>query len=506
MTWRGWEKTLRWTTAWIFLMAIFFTLESHAQTAMELFLNSGGTKLRGANMFQQEQYAEAGAVWNPIIVQQDLTNLRAKGANFVNFSVPGTFDVRTYAKRADFTTKLDQLINYAANADLYVVISFRTGPGRGEGRITGDGFNNGELFTNVTAQTAFVNMWKDVAQIYKDYSHVIAYDILVEPHDISVSTWTTLAQKIVDGIRTIDPVKPILVSAPDWGTYQGLMSFSPLTGSNLVYTVHQYEPYDYTHSNSPSDQVNALNEIYNQIGSWMSTHNKPVFINEFGLANNVSDKSAFMNAQIAKLESMSIGHAAWIWEVAYDPDYDYAEFDFKKDATLMSIYQTAWGQNSNFPAASGITIPTPAPGNLSPYMYPCGAPEGFQTSWFSSKLWVFRDCTSGQVSVYVGGPLFKKTHQALVSTSSGTLSLGTPYQLESGDITKANSTTVLEYSLSVSGSNMDGIRFSASESDARLCLTIKGPSKIKMRFGPDESEQTYYSGDKIDLKTSLPCP
>lgn len=492
------------TSFFFWMLSSLITLLSTLSlaSAQDIALYSGGTKLRGANMYQQEKYAEAGNIWNPKIDARDLVDLRNKGANFVNFSVPGIYDVRTYAPRADFEGKLDQLVAMATAANLYVVLSFRTGPGRGEGRITGDGFNNGELFTSVAAQNAFVEMWKAVATKYKNHPNVIGYDLLVEPHDIATSVWRALAQRLVTEIRTIDADTPMLVSLPDWGNYAQITSWVPLAGENLVYTIHQYDPFEYTHNNTASDEINALNGIYATIQNWINIHNKPIFINEFGLAVTVSNGTNFMNAQIAKIEAIGMGHAAWIWEVAYDPDYDYAVFDFKKNAPLMSVYSASWVRNTMFPAGGGpVVVPTiPAA-----FAYNCGSNTGYSGSLFSSKMFVERNCDTGAISLKSTGSLFKKTHQGQVSSTSENVTVSARHGLASDDSVTQVNTKRADFSYRVRGSEVNGFTFGPVGADSKTCFKIIAPSKVKLYFGPDETETVFYAGESVNLATMQKC-
>ena len=217
-------------------------------------------KLRGANMYQQE---DEGKPWYPKLAKKDLDTLAAKGANYVNLSVPGTYDVFKYKKRADFAQTLSEIVAWAEEAKLYVVISFRTGPGRTEYDITQQGCTNSSrvLFESddpkVTeeAQKKFIEMWVEVARQYQSHPRVVGYDLLVEPHASKEGdddpeenhkrlrarrakaqrrkeedtretkfreNWSKLAQRIVLAIRKVDDKTPILISPADWGTVEGL--------------------------------------------------------------------------------------------------------------------------------------------------------------------------------------------------------------------------------------------------------------------------------------------
>jgi hypothetical protein len=301
-------------------------------------------------MYQQEKHSSSKQVWNPNITAQDYQDLRNHNANLVNLSVPGTYDVLTYQPRTDFSNRLKELVDGAEQADLFVIISLRTAPGRGEGDITSDGYMNKDLFTNSTAQVAFINMWRDIARQYVGKNHVVGYDLLVEPHDINTAAWRALAQNTIEAIREIDPDTPIIIAPDAWGVVSALQSWTPLEGEKLVYSVHQYEPYRYTHNNRSADWNSILTTMYKQIEQWRGQYGVPVVVNEYGIATNVTNADAFIEAEMQHLETYQLSHAAWIWEVEYDADYTYEKFDFKEHPGILASIQATWNQNLLFPS------------------------------------------------------------------------------------------------------------------------------------------------------------
>ncbi len=97
-----------------------------------------GTQLRGANIYQRRVYPELDGpdfmghdTVGPPYTQADFDRLAALGANYVNVSHPGLFaEAPPYALDEDIQDNLDHLLDAIAQADMFAVISFRTGPGR----------------------------------------------------------------------------------------------------------------------------------------------------------------------------------------------------------------------------------------------------------------------------------------------------------------------------------------------------------------------------------------
>lgn len=306
---------------------------------------SQGTCLRGANIYQQEEF---GDPWYPKISDRDFQSLRQAGANYVNLSIPGTFDVKTEVLNQSFENKLDSLVQAAKRNQLYTVISIRTGPGRGEGDITEEGHMDKGLYTKKSSQDAYIEMWKRITQRYKDDQSVVGFDLIVEPHDVSVSKWKVFSQRLVDEIRSIDAHTPLLVQFPDWSDIGSLQNWTPLEGEKIVYPVHQYDPWEYTHESQELENAQAeLKEIFGVLEQWMEKMGAKTVINEFGLKHKQKNAAEFIDSELKLIESLGINHAIWIWEVE-DSEYDYREFDIRKNKDLLNVVKANWQLNEHW--------------------------------------------------------------------------------------------------------------------------------------------------------------
>lgn len=347
------------------------SIESHASPD-KWWLWTHGTQLRGANLWQRivvpdldgPEFLGSGYV-GPPITQADLDALAALGANVVNLSHPGLFTERPpYVLDEQVQANLDRLIEMAAQADLFVVITFRTGPGRSDFTFyrdgAGDWFNPELLiesvWTDAAAQDAWVDMWRAAAERYRDEPVVVGYDLMCEPNgegiflDVydpeaffptyagSLLDWNQFYPRIVSGIREVDAETPILVSAQGWGAVRWLPALDPVDESHVVYTVHQYEPQEsYTHqgpaggNSYPGDfdlDGDGTPELFDRawlagylsaVGSFQSEHGAPVSVNEFGVERWVPQAAAFMADQMELFESYGMNHSLWAWDPAWGP-------------------------------------------------------------------------------------------------------------------------------------------------------------------------------------------
>ena len=104
-------------------------------------------------------------------------------------------------------------------------------------------------------QSKMISVWELIAARYRGNSRIWAYDLANEPSfsdgdwmNDSLLLWEELAEKITRLIRSIDPLKAVIIETPN-GSVNTFDSFKPLDFSltNIIYSVHMYEPFAFTH-------------------------------------------------------------------------------------------------------------------------------------------------------------------------------------------------------------------------------------------------------------------
>jgi len=346
---------------------------------------TGGTQLRGANIWQRRVYPELdGPTFmgpgplGPPYTQEDLDRLAALGANYVNISHPGLFtETPPYVLDQDIQDNLDDLLRDIAQADMFAVISLRTGPGRsefwavwGEDTVTDpeDGwfdpsYYNNKMWADEVAQDAWVAMWGYTAQRYKDNPIVVGYDLMVEPNSNEVGSyplsdpldlwdpeefyaiyegtlydWNQLYPRITTAIREVDTDTPILIGCMAYSAVDWLPYLEPTGDPRTVYMVHQYAPHRYTHQwwdsleftypgvfdtdwDGDEEQFDRawLDDLLSTVDDFESTHGVPVEVNEFSVMRWEPGAADFMDDEIALFEQRGMNHALWVWDPAWEP-------------------------------------------------------------------------------------------------------------------------------------------------------------------------------------------
>jgi aryl-phospho-beta-D-glucosidase BglC (GH1 family) len=114
--------------------------------------------------------------------------------------------------------------------------------------------------TQVTL-THFQNLWARVADVFKNDTGVLAYELMNEPNGISDSTVESLGQYGCAAVRLVDSTHKILVPGANWQKVQGWTSHHPdkwiTTYSGIVYAAHFYW-------DTESSPGGAANSVYQQ--------------------------------------------------------------------------------------------------------------------------------------------------------------------------------------------------------------------------------------------------
>ncbi|OQY19130.1 MAG: hypothetical protein B6I35_12125 [Anaerolineaceae bacterium 4572_32.2] len=332
----------------------------------------GPTQLRGANIWQRVVVPDLDGRdflgddhVGPPYTQSDFDQLAALGANYVNISGPGLFTERSpYTLDEQVQANLDHLLHMIAHADMFAVITFRTGPGRSDFTFysegAGDWFDEALLIEWVweeqEAQDGWVEMWRYTAERYRDNPIVVGYDLMCEPNSAGelldiwepdefysayagdLYDWNQFYPRITNAIRQVDAETPILVGGMGWSAVRWLPYLEPTGDPRTVYMVHQYEPQtEYTHQEPPAENAYPgtldldwdgepdsfdqgwLDEYLSVIDEFQGEHNVPVAVNEFGLARWVPGAADFMDDQMALFEQRGMNHALWVWDPVWEP-------------------------------------------------------------------------------------------------------------------------------------------------------------------------------------------
>jgi len=108
------------------------------------------------------------------------------------------------------------------------------------------------------------------ARLLKPYEGMVWLELKNEPLDWAdypapPHNWPEWAQKLIDAVRAVSAV-PIVVQVGPGGFCGGFATFQKLQGDNLVYSLHSYQPLEYTHQGVKQIIGTDLAHPYDQLG------------------------------------------------------------------------------------------------------------------------------------------------------------------------------------------------------------------------------------------------
>jgi hypothetical protein len=345
----------------------------------------GGAQLRGANIWQRALFKTGQPFefdhMETRYTGRNLAKFRRWNANYANLSHQGTLHTHMdmhgrYPLIRELRYNLRQLVWDFRDNQMFVVVSFRTGPGRTE-KVFNDQ-DSSELLAYLfeldaktalltpralKAQDAWVAMWRDTAIQLKDEPNVIGYHLLVEPLTIAecgyanaaldrakgsrsrqiarddplmpkrLAAWYAFAARMAEAIREVDKATPILVGGAPYNAAATLETipvgqfekFKP-----IVFSVSQYESSKFCEEGIGTygePERKCLETAYDLIGKFaQAMPAKTVAVTEFGCwrwvgTPNKPDAPAYLAEQFQLLEKRGCNHAVWLWEVD-DLDYN----------------------------------------------------------------------------------------------------------------------------------------------------------------------------------------
>jgi len=206
------------------------------------FTNRYDTSITPADLLTSEHHSA-----------QDFARVRDMGFNSIRFVMRGDW----YEEDPQsFWAWLDQNVAWARENNVWLVLDLHI-PIGGYWLDPGSSATSFDVWSDPALRERNVQLWREIAQRYRDEPAVAAYDLLNEPvtTDSSGNQWRDLAQQMVDAIRAEDDQHLVVVG----GVYGVDGRFDPegrerhvlVEDSNVMYDFHFYDPYPYTHQYAP---------------------------------------------------------------------------------------------------------------------------------------------------------------------------------------------------------------------------------------------------------------
>lgn len=264
------------------------------------------------------------------------------------------------------TDEIDPIIDRALEKGLHVII---------------DWHHFDALTTDPDAfQLRFVDGWKAIAKRYGDRPESLWFELINEPKDnLTTERLNLLQAHAIEAIRRIAPERTLIVTTGQWGSVLELPKLRlPADDDNLIVTVHNYEPFNFSHQGASwtgmsdlkhvrypgppetplavpdslknrGDIVNFIKDYNTQPGDknpssravivplfekaseWSKATGRPIHLGEFGVVTTADpeDRVRYVKDMRILAESHGIPWTLWDWKAGF------AYWDEKVKAPLL---------------------------------------------------------------------------------------------------------------------------------------------------------------------------
>ena len=194
---------------------------------------------------------------------------------------------------------IDQVINWCKKYSLYAILDLHGAPGGQTGTNIDDSEKDKpELFTKEYNRQLTIELWRMLAERYKDERIVAGYDLLNEPLPEWFGEYNNqvmpLYKEIVEAIRQVDQNHMIILEGVHWSTNWAI--FDEKIDDNLMLQFHKYW------NNPDNESIQAFLDMREE---W----DVPIFMGEGGENNKDWYAGAFR-----LFEDHNISWNFWTWK------------------------------------------------------------------------------------------------------------------------------------------------------------------------------------------------
>jgi licheninase len=268
-------------------------------------------------------------------------------------STTGAGDTMDIVVHDDLWTVLDSFADWTAKAGLSLTIDYHE-------------YDTSINLSKPETLTKAVLLWGKVAAHFAASPREdLFYELLNEPElsfggtPPTAAEWNALAEKMIAAIRAVDTTHTIIFGDVKWYGIDALIARKPLADTNVIYAIHCYEPFIFTHQGASWADMASTHDLpypysadrwsayfadlgfnttmpswilaaaknYNRTGNratlrnlfvkakqWAVTNNVPVIINEFGAydrSSRLQDRVNYLTDVISIFEELEIPWQQW---------------------------------------------------------------------------------------------------------------------------------------------------------------------------------------------------
>lgn len=237
------------------------------------------------------------------ITAEDIRFIAETGANTIrlpfHYKLFTDEDYMGLTTNQDGFARIDSVVNWCRETGLYLILDMHDAPGGQTGDNIDDSYGYPWLFDSEASQRLFCDIWKKIADYYKNEPIILGYELINEPIAPYFNNMEELNAKLeplhkraVAAIREVDTNHIILLGGAQWNG-----NFRPFTDATyddkIMYTCHRYGG-------------EATKAAIQEIIDFRDKVDLPMYMGEIG-----HNTEAWQNAFCHVMEENNIGWTFW---------------------------------------------------------------------------------------------------------------------------------------------------------------------------------------------------
>ena len=177
----------------------------------------------------------------------------------------------------------------------------------------------------------YINIWKQVAERYKNRSPKLIFELLNEPSGrLDGDVWNKLLVQALEAVRRVNPVRAVLIGPSYWNNVRDLPKLKIPADKNIIVAFHTYDPLGFTHQGvrwitmalpvgtmcCDTAQKNQIISTMDAAKKWSEANGYPLHLGEFGTVNDAPMAARVDYARFVRDQAEARGFGWTYWELA----------------------------------------------------------------------------------------------------------------------------------------------------------------------------------------------
>ena len=233
-----------------------------------------------------------------------------RAAGFSTVRIPVRWDQHTgnappYAVTQSWMNRVEQIVDWALAADLYVIINAHHD----------DWIKTG--YADPALRARFDSIWVQISERFRDHSDRLFFEMINEPQGLTQAQIDDLNARVLGIIRRTNPTRIVIYSGHEWSNFEQMITAQIPQDDYIMAYYHAYDPWNFAGLaegtwGSGSDRQGMRNKIQ-AARQWAEDHGVPVMVSEWGAVRDAdfNSRMAYYSAYVEELVDAGLPFQVW---------------------------------------------------------------------------------------------------------------------------------------------------------------------------------------------------